>query len=99
MLTLAIAEARAQFSSMLERVQAGENVTITKGRKGEPIAVVIPFDMWDGKRPKRLKKRKAGTLAHWNVDVPFEKLKPEDLFKNPEDYYPPEMLSGTRDGK
>ncbi|MCL2680522.1 MAG: type II toxin-antitoxin system prevent-host-death family antitoxin [Coriobacteriia bacterium] len=84
MLTLAIAEARAQFSSVLTRVQAGEEVTITRGKQGEPIAVVIPFETWEKKRPK---KRKLGTLAHWNVDVEVPKMSEAELLGYPEDAF------------
>jgi len=64
MLMMPIAEARAQFSSVLERVQAGEEIGITKGKKAEPIVVIIP---WSSRKEKKLKKRKLGDLEHWGV--------------------------------
>jgi len=64
MLTMSIAEARAQFSSVLARVQNGEEVGIARGKKGEPIVVIIPWSSW---KEKKLKKRKMGTLEHWGV--------------------------------
>ncbi|MDR1412746.1 MAG: type II toxin-antitoxin system prevent-host-death family antitoxin [Actinomycetes bacterium] len=60
MLSMAIAEAKTQFSSVLDRVQAGEQVTITKGKARQPIAVIIPFPEWEAKKPRR----ELGTLAH-----------------------------------
>ncbi|MCL2402635.1 MAG: type II toxin-antitoxin system prevent-host-death family antitoxin [Coriobacteriia bacterium] len=81
MLSLAIAEARAQFSSVLERVQSGEEVKITKGKKNEPIAVVIPYEAWMKTKPK---KRKMGMLEHWNVDVEVPKMSYEELMGYPE---------------
>ncbi|MCL2746955.1 MAG: type II toxin-antitoxin system prevent-host-death family antitoxin [Coriobacteriia bacterium] len=82
MQAFAIAEARAQFSSVLERVQAGEEVTITKGRKNEPIVVMIPYKTWMASKPKR---RRLGMLSHWNLDVSVPKMSYEDLLRSSEE--------------
>lgn len=50
--TLTISEARAVLPRIIERVQAGEEVTIT--RHGEPVAVVV--------RPDALRSRRIGEL-------------------------------------
>ncbi|MEA3021025.1 MAG: hypothetical protein QOI47_2549 [Actinomycetota bacterium] len=47
--TMTVSEARAALPQVLDRVRAGEEVTIT--RHGEPVAVVV--------RPDRLRARRA----------------------------------------
>ena len=77
MLTLPIAEARAQFSQVLKQVQTGEEIAISSGQKREPIAVIVPFRAWD---IKKRKKRVAGTLSHWNVTISDDwKMTPEEF--------------------
>ena len=49
---MTISEARAVLPRIIERVQAGEEVTIT--RHGEPVAVVV--------RPDTLRARRVGDL-------------------------------------
>jgi len=46
--TMTVSQARAALPQILERVRAGEEVTLT--RHGEPVAVVV--------RPDRLRKRR-----------------------------------------
>jgi prevent-host-death family protein len=82
MLTLAIAEARAQFSQVLKQVQAGEEVAIASGKRREPIAVIIPFPVWEEKKEK---KRKLGTLEHWNVTISEDWKMTTEEFLNPND--------------
>jgi prevent-host-death family protein len=43
-----IAEAKAQFSRLLRRVVAGEEITITK--RGVPVARLVPVEAPRGKR-------------------------------------------------
>jgi antitoxin (DNA-binding transcriptional repressor) of toxin-antitoxin stability system len=50
MATMTVSEARAALPRILDRVQAGEEVTLT--RHGEPVAVVV--------RPDTLRARRAG---------------------------------------
>ena len=49
MATMTISEARAELPAVLDRVSAGEEITIT--RHGAPVAVVV--------RPDSLKRRRA----------------------------------------
>lgn len=49
--TMTVSEARAALPEILDRVLAGEEVTLT--RHGEPVAVVV--------RPDRLRTRRADT--------------------------------------
>jgi prevent-host-death family protein len=50
--TLTVSEARASLPRIIERVQAGEEVTLT--RHGEPVAVIV--------RPDALRSRRMATL-------------------------------------
>jgi len=63
---MTIAEARADFSSVIERVLAGEKITVTKGKKRIPLVTVIPFDIEGVGIPK---KRPLGLLSHWDIGV------------------------------
>lgn len=56
MLILPLAEAKTQFSQVMEKVRSGESVTVSYGKKHEPIAVIIPFDDWSKfkRKPRRL---------------------------------------------
>ncbi|MCL2243714.1 MAG: type II toxin-antitoxin system prevent-host-death family antitoxin [Treponema sp.] len=57
MKTMQSAKAKANFSSVLKEVAAGNEVGITYGKKQKTIAVIIPFDDW-----KKSRKRQLGTL-------------------------------------
>jgi prevent-host-death family protein len=57
MKTLQSAKAKTHFSSILKDVEAGNEVTITYGKKKQAIAVVIPYERW-----KKYQKRQLGTL-------------------------------------
>ena len=52
-----VAEFRAQFSSVLKDVEAGQVISITSGEHKEPIAVLIPFAEYS-----KLRKRYLGSL-------------------------------------
>ncbi|MCL2654608.1 MAG: type II toxin-antitoxin system prevent-host-death family antitoxin [Coriobacteriia bacterium] len=56
MLTLPLAEAKTQFSQVMKKVRTGESVTVSYGKKREPIAVIIPFDDWSklNRKPRKL---------------------------------------------
>ncbi len=54
MTSLSVSEARATFPAVLDRVVAGDEVTIT--RHGVPVAVII--------RPEALRTRRAEALWH-----------------------------------
>ena len=57
MRTLHLDEAEAVFLSLLQDIEAGDEVTITSGRDQHAIAVVIPYERW-----KSGQKRVLGTL-------------------------------------
>jgi prevent-host-death family protein len=57
MKTLQSAKAKTHFSSILKDVEAGNEITITYGKKKQAIAVIIPYEKW-----KKSQKRQLGTL-------------------------------------
>jgi prevent-host-death family protein len=57
MKTLQLTEAKANFSSVLKEVQAGDEIAIAYGKKKETVAVIIPYKKW-----KKSQKRQLGTL-------------------------------------
>ena len=57
MKTLQSAKAKSHFSSVLRDVEAGNEVTITYGKKNQAIAVIIPYKKWI-----KNQKRQLGTL-------------------------------------
>jgi prevent-host-death family protein len=60
-----IAEAKANFSAVVKKVQDGEECIITKGQGREPVAVLVSFEDW-----KRSRKRVGGTLKD-KMDLVF----------------------------
>jgi len=63
-------EAKTQFSKLLERVRAGEEIVISKA--GEPCAKLVPI--------AKSRARKPGLMKGRVTDVFFEPL-PEDELK------------------
>ena len=57
MKTLQLDEAKANFSTILREVQAGNDIAIADGKKMETVAVIISFEKW-----KKSQKRQLGTL-------------------------------------
>ena len=57
MTTMAIAEAKANFSEVLRRVAGGEEIVVTRGVKQEPVAAIVSIEKYRAK-----KERKLGTL-------------------------------------
>ena len=57
--TLSVSEARAKLPSILDQVEAGDEVTIT--RHGRPIAVVVP--------PSSLRTRRADAALAVAADI------------------------------
>ena len=57
MRTIQFAEAKANFSSIVEDVKAGDEVGIAYGKKEETVAVLIPYEKW-----KKGQERRLGTL-------------------------------------
>ncbi len=57
MKTLPVAELKAQFSEVLEKVKHGESFGILYGRKKTPVAMIVPYD-----HTKKKSNRKLGVL-------------------------------------
>ncbi len=75
---LPVAELKAQFSEVLEKVKHGASFGILYGRKKAPVAMIIPY-------PHRKKKsnRKLGVLDG-KVNIQFSddfKMTEEDLLR------------------
>jgi prevent-host-death family protein len=64
-------EAKTHLSRLLERVQAGEEVTIAKA--GRPVARLVPIAA-PGKRPLGLDKGKAWIADDFNAPLPDDVL-------------------------
>lgn len=58
MQTMTVGHFKAHFSEVLDLVQSGEDVVISYGKKKQKIAVLVPFDRYEGKE-----KRTLGLLA------------------------------------
>jgi len=53
MQTMTVGHFKSHFSQVLEIVQHGEDVVISYGKKKEKIAVLVPYDRYEGK-PQRV---------------------------------------------
>lgn len=53
MQTMTVGHFKAHFSQVLDFVQHGEDVVISYGKKKEKIAVLVPYDRYEGK-PQRI---------------------------------------------
>jgi antitoxin (DNA-binding transcriptional repressor) of toxin-antitoxin stability system len=53
MQTMTVGHFKSHFSQVLDFVQQGEDVVISYGKKKAKIAVLVPFDRYEGK-PKRV---------------------------------------------
>ncbi len=54
MQTMTVGHFKAHFSEVLGLVQHGEDVVISYGKKKEKIAVLVPFDRYEGKPQRTL---------------------------------------------
>jgi prevent-host-death family protein len=52
MQTMTVGEVKAHFSEVLDKVQKGEDVVISFGKKKEKIAVLVPFSHYQ-RKPQR----------------------------------------------
>jgi prevent-host-death family protein len=52
-----ITEAKNRFSELIQAVEDGEQILITRGSKKNEVAVIVPIDEW-----QKTKKRRLGTL-------------------------------------
>ena len=59
--TLKVGELKRKFSHILQRVEAGEEIIISFGKKEKKIAVLVPYDkyIFDSPRPLGILKGKA----------------------------------------
>jgi antitoxin (DNA-binding transcriptional repressor) of toxin-antitoxin stability system len=62
MQTMTVGHFKSHFSQVLEFVQHGEDVVISYGKKKEKIAVLVPFDRYEGK-PVRILGLLAGKAS------------------------------------
>jgi antitoxin (DNA-binding transcriptional repressor) of toxin-antitoxin stability system len=52
--TMTVGHFKSHFSEVLDLVQHGEDVVISYGKKKEKIAVLVPFDRYEGKLQRTL---------------------------------------------
>jgi prevent-host-death family protein len=69
--TVNVHEAKTHFSKLLERVAAGEDVTIA--RAGKPVARLVPF-VGPGKRPLGLDAGKVWIADDFDAPLPDDIL-------------------------
>ena len=52
--TMTVAELKAKFSSVLDRLKAGEEIVISYGKRREKVGVLIPYEKFHREPVKRL---------------------------------------------
>ena len=74
--TLKVGELKSKFSHILQRVQAGEEIIISFGKKEKQIAVLVPYDKYvsDSPRPLGLLKGKAKCIIGDDFQISDEEL-------------------------
>ena len=77
MTTASISETKAKLSALLDRVKAGEEVTITD--RGRPVARIVRLPASEGDSDERLQQLARAGL----VRLPKRKLDPEWLRSRP----------------
>lgn len=77
MVAMTVGELKANFSEVLDRVQAGETVQVLYGRSKKPVAKITPIDA-----KKELPKRRIGLLEG---KASFE-IGPDFKFKSTEEF-------------
>ncbi|MDR1800110.1 MAG: type II toxin-antitoxin system prevent-host-death family antitoxin [Bifidobacteriaceae bacterium] len=60
MQALQVAQAKANLSTVLRAVEAGEEFLITRGAAKTPVAAVIPIALW-----RKARERRLGAIEHW----------------------------------
>ncbi len=68
MTTVNVHEAKTHLSRLLERVQAGEQITIAKA--GRPVARLVPVGPGPGKRPLGIDRGLTLVGPDWNDPLP-----------------------------
>lgn len=74
--TLKVGELKSKFSHILQRVQAGEEIIISFGKKEKKIAVLVPYDKYVSDSPRSLGvlKGKAKCIIGDNFQISDEEL-------------------------
>lgn len=54
MSTMTIGEVKARFSEVLKRIQRGETVIVSYGKRREKIAAIVPYGQVGSRKPRRL---------------------------------------------
>ena len=74
--TLKVGELKRKFSQVLQRVQAGEEIIISFGKKEKKIAVLVPYDKYicDSPRPLGILKGKAKCIIGDDFKISDEEL-------------------------
>ena len=67
MQTMTVAHFKSHFSEVLNLVQQGEDVVISYGKKKEKIAVLVPYEHYEGK-PQRILGLLAGKASFSTTD-------------------------------
>jgi prevent-host-death family protein len=52
--TLKVGELKANFSSILKKIEAGKDIIICYGKKNEKVAVLMPYKHYRNKTPRPL---------------------------------------------
>ncbi|MCP4578520.1 MAG: type II toxin-antitoxin system prevent-host-death family antitoxin [Deltaproteobacteria bacterium] len=52
--TLKVGELKTNFSDVLKKVKAGHEIIISFGKKDEKIAVLVPYETYRRRAPRRL---------------------------------------------
>jgi len=74
--TLKVGELKSKLSHILQRVQAGEEIIISFGKKEKKIAVLVPYDKYisDSPRPLGVLKGKAKCIIGDDFQISDEEL-------------------------
>ena len=74
--TLKVGELKSNFSHILQRVQAGEEIIISFGKKDKKVAVLVPYDKYisDSPRPLGILKNKATCKIGDDFQISDEEL-------------------------
>jgi len=74
--TLKVGELKSKFSHILQRVQAGEEIIISFGKKEKRIAVLVPYDKYilDSPRTLGVLKGKAKCIIGDDFQISDEEL-------------------------
>lgn len=74
--TLKVGELKSNFSHILQRVAAGEEIVISFGKKGKKIAVLVPYKKYvsSAPRPLGLLEKKATLRIKDDFEMSDEEL-------------------------